>query len=129
MSKKKIYNFIVPHGTYPFDVMVSIGETDEQLFSKLKSKLPSQYHDSILEYAAYNTIGYGRFAMFPTGASLIRIKEKPKTARYQGFLAHEIFHAVEFLFERIGLKHDSDISGEAWAYQIQYLTEKIYERI
>lgn len=129
MSKKKTYNFIVNHGTYPFDVMVSIGETDEQLFPKLQKKLPKEYYYSIPEYAAIKPTGCGRFVMFPTGASLIRLREVPISPKYKAVLAHEIFHAIEFLFDKIGLKHDPDTSSEAWAYQIEYLTSSIYEKI
>jgi hypothetical protein len=43
----------------------------------------------------------------------------------QGILAHEIFHCVEMTFSFIGLSH-TEHSSEAWAYLIQFLTEKIY---
>lgn len=36
--KKKSLNFIIPLTVYPFDVMVSISESDEVLFEKLKKK-------------------------------------------------------------------------------------------
>lgn len=129
MSKKKTYNFIVPQGTYPFDVMVSIGETDEQLFPKLKKKLPEEHHYAIPEYASFKPTTCGRYVMFPTGASLLRLREAPINAKYMAVLAHEIFHCVEFLFDKIGIKHDIDASSEAYAYQIEYLTARIYEQI
>ena len=43
-------------------------------------------------------------------------------------LTHEVFHAVEFLFERVGIKHSND-SSEAFAYQIKYLMGSILEKI
>lgn len=39
------------------------------------------------------------------------------------YLVHELFHAVEYHFEKIGIKHGED-SSESWAYYIQFLMEQ-----
>jgi len=129
MSKKKSYNFIINHGTYPFDLMVSIGESDEVLFPKLQKKLPDEFHYAIQEYASFKPTTCGRYVMFPNGASLLRLRDAPITSKYKAVLAHEIFHCVEFLFDKIGIKHDIDASSEAYAYQIEYLTGSVYDKI
>jgi len=40
-------------------------------------------------------------------------------------VAHEVFHAVELLMDRIGCKL-TDESSEAYAYLIGYLTKEIH---
>ena len=56
-----------------------------------------------------------------TGAILIRFKDDIDNP---GIIAHEAFHAVIFLFEKIGIKFSYD-SEEAYAYLIEYLTNEI----
>lgn len=119
----KVKNFIIGYTVYPFDVMVSVGETDEQLFKKLKSKgIDKNLEDCSLEGKR------GRCVMFEGGQTLIRLKGLPKNCEDYGTIAHEIFHAVAFLFNRIGIKLSME-SDEAFAYAIEFLTKKIYEKI
>lgn len=40
---------------------------------------------------------------------------------------HELFHATEFHFDIIGLKH-SDDSSEAWAYYLAFLVKEFIEK-
>lgn len=47
---------------------------------------------------------------------------------HHGWLAHEVFHAVTFLFHRIGMRL-SRKSDEAYAYAIDDLTRRIYEEM
>lgn len=42
------------------------------------------------------------------------------------FISHEAFHAVEYLFNNIGLPH-SETSSEAWSYMLQYIVTQLYE--
>jgi hypothetical protein len=70
----------------------------------------------------------GRTVMFKSGHFLIRMPVVPSTCGEYGTLAHEIFHCVEFLMERIGMRLTVD-SDEAYAYLIGYLTTEIYKRI
>lgn len=127
MSKHKSLNFIIPYQLYPFDVMVSLAESDEILFPKLKKLLPESSWPDIDEIKLKAT-GQGRMVMFSSGQTVIRTRYYPNSPLEFGHLQHEIFHAVEYLMERIGVKHTYEC-GEVYAYAIQYLTEKIYERV
>ena len=73
--------------------------------------------------------GVGRAVMLGSGATVIRLGIRKERYKFFSTLAHEIFHAVEFLFDRVGIKHDIDKSSEAYAYQIDYLTYQIYNKI
>lgn len=119
----KSKNFVLSYVIYPFDIMFSFGETDKELFTKLR-KLGIGEPDA----CAIPGITTARTVMFKEGPTVIRMKWIPKTSFEFGVLHHEIFHAIQFLLSRIDLPLN-DQSGEAYAYLIQYLTEQVYKRI
>lgn len=125
--KKKSKIFIVNHGTYPFDILVCIGASHQEVLDwlwKNKKIKPDEEEKEKLWMS-----GVGRTVMLKNGATILRIDNQKSKPDFHATIAHEVFHAVEFLFEKIGLKYNAEISGEAFAYQIQYLTESIYEKI
>lgn len=124
MTKKQEI-FTVDHGTYPFDVLVCIGHNHKEICDYFKKrKLPI----SEAEKEALWMKGRGRTLMLSGGQIIIRIDRLPRPA-FHATVAHEVFHAVEFLFDRVNIKHDLEKSGEAFAYQIGYLTEQIYKKV
>jgi len=66
--------------------------------------------------------------MLDTGQIILWMEKKPTTPFLLSILAHEIFHCTCFLMDRVGIKY-SDDSDEAYAYMIQYLTTKCYEKL
>lgn len=125
MEKSK--NFIIPLIIYPFDVMISIGQTDIELIKSVKKYGLTK--DDIHELLDLPTTLQGRAVLlFETNHSFIRLKKSPKTTKEFGTLAHEIFHSVDFILRTIGITLSKD-SDEAYAYLIGYLTEKIYDNL
>lgn len=120
-------NFIIPLVVYPFDVMISMGENDSSLFKKLRSTNVGEHE--LVNAKFDGDIGLGRYCMFECGASLIRIRNYPKSNSDFGNLQHEIFHAVVSVMWRIGMKLEIYVSDEAYAYLTEYLTTEIYKRI
>jgi hypothetical protein len=117
-------NFIIQYHVYPFDLMVSMGQSDKAVLKALKSKC---YKDDVdLDLIKVN--GQGRCVMFSGGQTIIRMKHLPDCAAQFGYLQHEVFHAVEFLFNRIGITHSND-SSEAFSYLIGYITTEIYKNL
>jgi hypothetical protein len=110
-------SFVIPYVVYPFDLFVSIGQSDKYVIKDLKTKLQDKYHIEIQELLGDND---ARTMMFTGGQTVIRFRSNPNSS----IIAHEVFHAVHFLFERITLPL-SVSSGEAYAYLIQYITEQI----
>lgn len=105
---------------YPFDLIVFFGGTYTEIEVYLKDVLPEYIHTEI------NTLdrnSSGRTVMFSSGQTVIKLKNKPT----HGVIAHEIFHAVEFLFNRLGSKLTLS-SDEAYAYMIEYITNEIYKK-
>jgi len=123
MNKKiKPYYFIVPLVVYPFDVLVSIGQSDDELKEVLLK------HEIKWE-KIIKLDGTGRYILLKGNQSIIRTKNIVSTCEDYGILQHEIFHCVTYILDRIGMKFNLHESDEAYSYLIQYLTEKIYENL
>lgn len=122
-KKKKPINFILPLVIYPFDIMVSLGQSDDELKASLKEW--GIEWDEILEMAP---TGLGRTAMLDGNQTVLRLTNVPVSVTDYGTLAHEIFHAVAFIMDRVGMVLCRQ-SDEAYAYLIGYVTKEIYKRI
>lgn len=124
--------FLINCGTYPFDVLVSVGQTDDEFRKSLPKYVPPcalkelEEDPDILKFE--NKTVQGRTIYFANGYLIIRLKHYPKTTSHQSHLAHEVFHAVEFLFIHINMPL-TKASSEAYAYLIGYLTKQIYEKL
>ena len=59
-----------------------------------------------------------------TNVTIIRLKHPPKCPVSIAYMSHEVCHAIQFLFNKIGMGYGED-SYEAFAYYTGYLTEKI----
>lgn len=117
--------FIVKGEIYPFDILISFGDNQKKLRKKLLRILPNE---SVLEELFIDGLGSGRTIMFSSGQTLLWLKQKPTSINGLAILNHEIFHCVCFILRRIGITYSSD-SDEAFAYFIQYLTNKIYSEL
>ena len=123
--KKQIFK--IDHGTFVSDVLVCIGAEDQEIISYIEKNLKYKLDDK--EINAIKMDGVGRTAILSNGAMVLRLKILKYINGFHSNVAHEIFHAVEFLFENIGIKHHINYSGEAFAYQIQHLTYEFYSKI
>ncbi len=126
-TKVKKLNFIIPLVVYPFDVMVSFGQTNDEV-EVLFEKYNLTAEDVSIATITSNTVR-GRTVMFSTNQTLIRIVEYPVTPLDYGNLQHEIFHAVTFIMDRIGMKLVVEESDEAYAYLIGYISTEIYKKL
>jgi hypothetical protein len=124
--KNKSKNFIIPLVIYPFDIMVSFGETDEQILKRWSHYNLSEIDKNGLIMS--DTV-IGRFHMMECNASVIRFKHMPETCFDYGILAHEIFHAVTHIMNKVGLKFKIFSNDEAYAYLMGYVTTEIYKKL
>lgn len=119
--------FTVLNGSYPFDIVVAVGLEYDEVYKYIEKtkgyKLDKEEKEKIM------MDGIGRTVMLDSGAMVLRVVNLQDRAKFHANLSHEIFHAVEFMLCKIGLVHHRDFSGEAYAYQIAYLTMKIYEKL
>src|SRR3990167_1835207 len=116
--KKK--HFFVSWEVYPFSVLVSIGEHQSKVVKTIEK---SGYKLDEEEKEKLWMTGVGRTMMLQGGQTILRLK-----STRPDIIAHEISHAVFFLMDKIGIKL-SNSSDEAYSYAIQFLTEKIYEKL
>ena len=125
-TKELKLNHIIELVVYPYDVMVSFGQTDEELKEALSTY---ELEESDIKHAIFGSdkTVRGRAVTFSNNASLIRLRDYPITSGDYACLAHEIFHCVTFIMERVGIKFDLNVSDEAYAYLVGYLTKEIYE--
>jgi len=116
------YYFVIPLVIYPFDIMISINEKDEVLIKRLiEYNNTKEECELLLDFT-----GTGRTVILPSNQTVIRLRISKKL---HGIISHEVFHAVSFIMERIGMKLEIELSDEAYAYLIGYVTDKIYEKL
>lgn len=123
----KPYFFIIPLVIYPFDVIVSIDEDDNILLKRLLKKGIKEKDCKPFIKMSKNVVG--RAFILPSNETVIRFKTLEDKSEMAGNIAHEVFHAVTFILERVGVKFDLNISDEAYAYLIGHLTTEIYKNL
>ena len=117
----------IPLRIYPFDVLVSIGHSDEQLDGILKRKGVQEDRD----FAEYGFNGKAKYVLWPKYSyALIRLRELPRTSVDYGGLAHEILHVVIGVLRQVGMNISLDGgSDEAYTYLMSFLTTEIFREI
>ncbi len=129
MSKRKSYNFIIPLVLYPYDFMISIGESDRQFLNSCVGFIDvDKYKEDLEGLINWEENLYGACLSLPFKFTIIKIKKKPDNPEYAGVLHHEIFHAVFSALNRIGMCLSKD-SEEAYAYLIGYVTEQVFLKL
>ena len=115
--------FVLRAYPYPFDILISFAQTEQQF----KEELDSREFQSDGNHTLTSS-HRGTFYINDINQSYIRMPVIPKTPENFGELAHEIFHAVTYIMDRIGAKMKLKTSDESYAYLIQYITAEIYRK-
>lgn len=121
-------NFIVSLQIYPYEIMFSVGQIDKDFLKCCYDRLPYKDYEDLVgdSICSLSPETRGRtFHHLEGGQTIVRLPKRPVLPSEIGTAAHEIFHAVEYIFGRIGLQH-TDASSEAWAYTIGYITEQFF---
>jgi hypothetical protein len=98
-------------------VVVSIGQTDKDLYEQIKENISKK---DFKKYMAKQT-AIATTHKLRTGGILIRFNDNIDNP---GIVAHEAFHAIVFLFKKIGISFCYE-SEEAYAYALEYLINQI----
>ena len=121
--------FVVDCGSYKRDLLLTVGLDPDRIIKEIENRSG----ESLLPYEKERfSIGPRTLARshwlerlrFP----VIQLKSFELTPRCLAVLAHEIFHSVVFLFDNIGIRL-TDASDEAYAYQIEHVTERILRQL
>ena len=112
---------VVPVDVYNTDVLVSIAQTDEELYNSIgsehftKEDFEECYNDWTMD---------ARVVSHPTkGFIIMRFRN---IIEEHGIIAHEAFHAAYTLLDKVGMRCNYE-TEEAYAYLIGFLTNKIAE--
>jgi hypothetical protein len=108
---------IIPLDVYGHDIVVSIGQTDEDLYEEIKENLSKKDFDKHVA----NQKAIATTHKLRSGCILIRFKDDIDNP---GIVAHEAFHAIVYLFKKIGIDFVYE-SEEAYTYALEYLTNQI----
>ncbi len=108
---------IIPLDVYGHDIVVSIGQSDDALYAQIKENISRKQFDKHMA----NQKSIATTHKLKTGAILIKFRDDIDDP---GIVAHEAFHAVVFLFKKIGIDFAYE-SEEAYAYTLEYLTNQI----
>lgn len=121
-NSKRKHEFVIKRTIYPFDIIVLIELSTEEMSKTLKRN-KVRVKKKFLEDGPDS----GRAILTKDGNVVIIINSFPDTPKRFGILAHEIFHATHFIMNRIGQNLTMD-SCEAYSYMIEYITSEIYEK-
>jgi len=119
---KKNKEFLLIRGEiYPFDVLITTAE-NQKVYKYIEKK--KNYILNDVEKRGLEMTSKARTVQLMGGQVIIRLKkQKTRVGIDLVDLVHEIEHAVWFIFNRIGIKHN-DGSDEAFAYFQAYLTRQ-----
>jgi len=108
---------VIPLDVYGHDIVVSIGQSDDDLYEQIQENISRKQFDKHMA----NQKAIATTHKLKTGAILIRFKDDIDNP---GIVAHEAFHAIVFLFKKIGISFCYE-SEEAYTYALEYLTNEI----
>lgn len=127
--------FVINIPLYNQDIIVSVNQSDVS-FAKdvvnigLTSIDDPSFKSVIEPFLNKETYTMARTAYYEsTGAIALRIYDLDVLS-IQGLsiVVHELSHVTSFIFERIGMAHNSH-TDEAYSYLIGYITQKFYENV
>jgi hypothetical protein len=122
MKTSNGYSFSIDYVIYPYNLIVSVCQSNKDVEKLLKGILPEECHEEIKIMTGGNPVA--RTIKFSSNHTIIRFNSIPTP----GIIAHEVFHVIHFLFTHIGITL-SDSSDEAYTYLLQYVVDKIYQNI
>lgn len=120
-------HYLIGVDVFPFDVLLSYGESNEELTATLVDLRVSG--DKANEIAERTKVT-GRAITYQHEEAnwvLIRIKDGMGPCTLIGTVAHECMHAAHFILDECGMKYKFGASDEAYAHLTGYLTEQVIE--
>lgn len=127
MKVKKL-NFIIPLAIYPFDIMFSFNQNYDEFGKSVINKWPPTILEDFKKYEHPNGKGLTYIYVSETHLCCMVKIDYFNINKDHGILAHEIFHACEFILRKCGFELNSN-SHEAYAYLIGYVTQEVYKKL
>ena len=115
--------FKVIKGTvYPFDVLVSINQTDDEFYSEIGHLSNDDLESAFLNL---NETVLERSYITKNNVSIIRFMNLDKENLSNGLISHEALHITSYILKTVGIDF-SFKTEEAYAYLLQYIVDNIY---
>ena len=112
---------IIPIEVFCTDVLVSINQTDEQLYNCLSHRFTKEQFNLAFD----DWKSDARTVTHSDGFVIVRFRNKiKKDAETIGLIAHEAYHATYSILNKIGIKPGFE-TEEVYAYLIQFLVKEI----
>ena len=111
---------IIPIEVFCTDVLVSINQTDEQLYNCLSHRFTKEQFNLAFDdwKSDARTVNHNGFV-------IVRFRNKiKKDAETIGLIAHEAYHATYSILNKIGIQPGFE-TEEVYAYLIQFLVKEI----
>ncbi|MGF6428207.1 hypothetical protein [Bradyrhizobium elkanii] len=121
---KKAGIYLLKGETYPYDTLVCLGVTREQIIEYIEKHF--DYKLSEADLTNLTMKGVGRTGQLENNSFILWLKHFPVLPNDFGALAHETFHVADLMLRFSGLSLSNE-SDEAWAYHVDWLTRCIYE--
>jgi hypothetical protein len=121
--------FVIDIPIYSFKLICSIGQSAEEFFEDVDKFTDLNIADKT-DYLFDNELpNRGKFCGYGgINTMVLKINTWPTKSKHYGLIQHEIFHAVHYLLQDVGMNLNSG-SVEAYTYLVQYLTDEIYKKI
>jgi len=94
MNKKSGF-LLIKGETFPYDVIVCLGVTREEILSYVHKRFINALTEDDKEKLIMN--GHGRTVLLANNACILWTKDFPHTSQEFGWLAHEIFHTADLI--------------------------------
>lgn len=117
--------FLIKLDVYPFHILVSIDQTDEQLKKVMRTLKVAK--EMIDEMPTMSTTSKGSTLMLPANQTIIRLKTLPNKYEFMAIVAHEALHATSFILNKVGIPFDQENSEEAYTYLMQHICYEIFK--
>jgi len=119
-------HFLINLDVYPFDVLVSINQTDDQLKKVMRTlNVAKEIIDTM---PTMSETSKGSTLMLPTNQTIIRLKTLTNKHEFMAIIAHEALHATSFILNKVGIPFDQEASEEAYTYLMQRICYIIYQK-
>ena len=114
---------IIKVTVYPFDVLVSLNQTDEEFYSEVGHLSDDDLEDVFLNL---DETVLARSYFTKNNISIVRFVNIDKDNLPHGLISHEIFHITTFILNKVNIKFSFE-TDESYAYLLHYLIDEVYE--
>lgn len=110
---------MISAGTFAFDILLSVGDTPEQIIKYLDKNYRGALTDEERKLIEFDKTIKGRTIFLENNAQIVWLRD----GRNFPVLAHEMLHATAFILGKVGIEF-SEKTDEVYAYLQQYLIEQ-----